>query len=225
MKKSLYFVALFLCSGFFSASAAAELSSQIALEKGRIHNEEIASLKQLLREKYQSANTLSEEEYPLILEDIRSLRKEIAFAEENWRQTFADANLFSEEGCGLWDSGELTLADLIMDYGSVDYLYVIPPEILNLKLQIHSAIPIPRASWDPMLKVILGSNGIGVKPLGPYAKKLYILKQDLGQIEGICQKREELLFMEPEARAAFLCTPEPEQLKAVRSIFEKIIRS
>ncbi|MEL7431246.1 MAG: secretin N-terminal domain-containing protein [Chlamydiota bacterium] len=197
------------------------LSSPLSAEESRMMNEEIAAVKKALREKCAEAWNVSEEEHGPLLEEIRHYRSILSRLEKDWQQRFARAGIFEEEGCGIWDPGELTLSQLILEYGSNDFLYVIPPEMMNSKLQIFSSIPLPRESWDQMVKLILHANGIGVKPLSSYAKKLYFLKQDLSMVESLCKERSELEYLESGARTAYIFAPPPEQVKALQNFFTR----
>ena len=100
-----------------------------------------------------------------------------------------------DEGYAFWDQDETTFSQLIMEYGSNDYLYVIPPEVLSMKLHLHSGIPIPRESWSDLLEVILTHNGIGVKQLNSYTRQLYLMKQDLIAVDHILNNRRDLALI------------------------------
>lgn len=190
-------------------------------EESHKENAEIAQLKELLKQKYATISEDAEEDHQEKLLEIQEIRREIHALEEAWQKRYSEKNIFEEEGSGIWDPGELSLSELIMEYASADYLYVIPPEIFHAKLQIFSGIPIPRNAWDQMIKVILHSNGIGVRQINPYAKKLYLLKQNLSMIDALCQNTEDLLFVENGKRVAYIFAPEPEQTRALHSFFEK----
>ena len=82
------------------------------------------------------------------------------------------------DGYGLWHSPDTNLEQLIIDYGSQDYVYLIPPEVGSIKISIDSNLPIPRSSWREMLDLILHQNGVGIRELNPYLRQLYLIKED-----------------------------------------------
>ena len=86
----------------------------------------------------------NEGQFKSLLEEFRGVRQDMALLEKKWRETMVEEAKQDEEGYALWDQEETTLAQLIMEYGALDYLYIVPPEMAFLKLNIHSGIPIPR---------------------------------------------------------------------------------
>jgi general secretion pathway protein D len=188
-------------------------------------NDEIQKQKELLKSKYEDVNLLyrsqaEEKEYAPLLEEIKKIKENIRGLQEKWKKEFQKEN--EDDAYGYWDQGEITLSQFIMEYGSTDYLYAIPFELHQIKLQIFSAIPIPRSSWTEMLEVILLHHGIGIKKINPYLRELYSLKHNLGYIEAIIQKQEDLKLVSDSAIVCYIFTPtHPEQAKAVQSFFEK----
>ncbi|MEM8629162.1 MAG: secretin N-terminal domain-containing protein [Chlamydiota bacterium] len=215
--------ALFFClsCAFIAFADSGTLSDPFASEHPQAIDQEMFALKKALQEKYQAAWQVPEDELPLLLEEIRTCKLALEELEENWRMHFADTGIFTEEGCGVWDPGEMTLSQLIAEYGSVDYLYIIPPELINVKLQIFSGIPLPRSAWDDMIKLLLHSNGIGVKQISPYAKKLFFLKQDLSRVEALCKTEEGLELFNAGTRIAYVFAPHAEQIKALQNFFTR----
>ena len=186
-------------------------------------NDELRALHKQLSDTCAQVHLLQERhapdsDYMQLAKEARRLREEIRNREEKW---IGDAQVDEEEFSALWDLGETTLPQLLMEYGSSDFLYVIPPEISSMKLSLFSAIPIPRASWSSLIELILTHNGIGIKPLNAYAKQLYLLKTDPVTIEGVTSKEEELHVFPPSARLCHIFSPPPEQIKAVQNFFER----
>ncbi|MBI2742322.1 MAG: type II secretion system protein GspD [Chlamydiales bacterium] len=161
------------------------------------------------------------EEYSILLSQVSALKAQMLAIEEKWREASVSDAKGEEEGYALWDQEETTLGQLIMEYGAMDYLYIVPPEMAALKLNMHSNIPIPRESWNEVLEIILSHNGIGVKKLNPYAKQLFLLKQDPSSIKNIAANPSDLLRIAPHSRVFYLLSPPVEQAKSVFQFLEK----
>ena len=189
-------------------------------------NDSLSSLRKKLQACFEKAHILYEqkretEAYKELQVEAGQIKKEIAEIEEEWRQGAVSESKKDEDGYALWDQEETTLTQLVMEYGSSDYLYIVPPEIAILKLNMHSNIPIPKESWENVLDVILVHNGIGVKKLNPYTRQLYVLKQDMGAVLGIVSRKEDLVWYHESDRIFFLFSPPVEQTKSVFQFFER----
>lgn len=189
-------------------------------------NAELKKLRLSMQEKYQLVNEYhqeeaNEEDYHLLLTEVNQIRAEITDLEKEWHDLAVNESKKDDEGYALWDQEETTLTQLIMEYGSHDYLYIIPPEILSMKLHMHSGIPIPRESWSDLLEIILSHNGIGVKQLNSYTRQLYILKQDLVAVDQILNDPIDLIRIPPKTRIAYVFSPPPERIKGVSQFFER----
>jgi general secretion pathway protein D len=216
--------ALYFFIPFFSLPLFAEdILAAKELVETKYKNEEIHALREKLRKKYEEAGSSRavESDSRQLLEQINQIKKEILAKEEEFRKAFLKDNEGSTEAYALWDQGETTLSQLLMEYGSSDYLYVIPQELSSLKLYLHSSIGIPRESWSEMIDLILKGNGIGVKKINPFTKQLYVLKHDLSIIELIADKKEDLQLVEPSARVFFAFSSDPEQARPLQSFFER----
>lgn len=186
----------------------------------------LSDLKTQLSAKFQEAQKLKdqeadEEQYRALLSEVQSLREHIAEEEERWRARSASDFSAAEEPSALWDSGETSLAQLVMEYGAGECLYVIPQELNGMKINLFSGIALPRASWAEMIEMILFQNGVGVKKINPFTKQLYILKLDPSAIQGVTDKKEDLLLFPVQARLFFVFSPPPEQLRSVQAFFER----
>lgn len=198
----------------------------ISIDELQKFNADLISMRERLKEKFQAAQVLhnqnvKESAYRDLLEEIKALKKQISSAEEEFRKSYVKEATIGEEGYALWDQGETTLSQLVLEYGSNDFIYIIPQELSALKLHLHSSIAIPRESWSEMIELILKANGIGLKKLNPYAKQLYIFKHDPSSIEGIAHKVEDLQALDSSARVFFVFSTEAEQARAVQSFFER----
>ncbi|MBI5346449.1 MAG: type II secretion system protein GspD [Chlamydiae bacterium] len=210
----------------FITSICSEEKGDIIFEKQiKKVNEELSFLKNKLKQKYFLAidlfNQKSQEPLLKLYEEIKELKAQIFSLEETFRKESASDQLKNDEGYAFWDQGETTLAEIVMEYGSCDYLYVIPPEIGSMKINLFSTLPIPRKSWNEMIELILAQNGIGVKKLSATLRQLYVLKHDLSCIEAIVTKKEDLEFLSESAAIFYVFSPPIEQLKAVQGFFER----
>lgn len=189
-------------------------------------NERLAQLRSELQRQMQRAGELVDahsenEEYHALLSSVQAVKKEMVKLEEGWRRSSVEEARREEEGYALWDQEETTLAQLVTEYGASDFLYIVPPELASLKLSMHSAIPIPRESWNDVLDIILAHNGIGAKAINPYAKQLFVLKQDPSAVQAIASRPEDLLFIQDSRRIFYVFSPPIEQLKTAFQFFER----
>jgi len=190
------------------------------------YSEEVSRLKELIREKFEEAVELARDDaneaaYSALLSEIRTLKKSKDSLDEQWRRDFAEDAGSGMESYALWDVGEITLSQLIMEYGASEYLYIIPQELSAMKLSIFSNIPVPRESWSEMIEMILAHNGVGARKLNGLVKQLYILKLDPSSIEGVVSREEDLPLFDPHARIFYVFSPQPEQVKSVQAFFER----
>ncbi len=232
----LLFVLFSLSSTYVSAASIEEKKAQsIQKKEGAAGasdqllqkvNLEIATLRSELEANYTKAAELYNqeahaEEYAELLSHVAAQKAQMLALQERWREAAVTDAKSEEEGYALWDQEETTLGQLIMEYGAMDYLYIVPPEMASLKLNMHSNIPIPRESWNEVLEIILSHNGIGVKKLNPYAKQLFLLKQDPSSVKNIAASAEDLQRIAPHARLFYLLSPPVEQAKSVFQFLEK----
>ncbi|MBS0620382.1 MAG: type II secretion system protein GspD [Verrucomicrobia bacterium] len=189
-------------------------------------NHSLVALHQELASCYESAKGLceadaQEEAFQALLARVNTLKREIQGIEASWHRAVVDESKRDEEGYALWDQEETTLAHLVMEYGSLDFLYIVPPELAGMKLNMHSNVPIPRESWNEVLQIILAHNGIGVKTVNTYARQLYVLKQDLSAIQAIASSKNELAWVPDHTRLFYVFTPPVEQVKSSFQFFER----
>ncbi len=194
-------------------------------EGAKTFNSTLTDLRSKLKEKFEAAAQLTsdakEEEYLALYNAVKSIKEEIADLEQKWRESAVHESLDEEGAFALWDVGETTLSQMIMEYGASDHLYIIPQELSNMKISLFSSIPIPRESWEEMIEMILAQNGVGTKRINAFVKQLYILKLDPTAIMGIAARVEDLPFFPNHARIFFVFSPPAEQLRSVQSFFER----
>jgi general secretion pathway protein D len=220
--KKLLFVLFFLLSHLF----ATEEGEALFEEKASLLNQELMHIRSELKEHYQKAAKLfedhaEEKEYKDLLKKIKETRAMIDEKESLWRASFVGSKEAEEESYGFWDQGETTLSQLIMEYGSCEFLYIIPLELGSIKIHMCSNIPIPKESWGEMIELILLHNGIGIKKLGPYLRQVFILKHDLMNIEAVAKSLEDLKHL-PNVSSVFYVFSAPlEQLRGIQAFFER----
>ncbi|NGX39800.1 MAG: Type II secretion system protein D [Chlamydiae bacterium] len=189
-------------------------------------NYQIKTLRENLQSETVAAQELIEsdaddEAYRSILQRVQTIKTELVALQQNWRATAVNEAKREEEGYSLWDQEETTLSHLVMEYGSSDYLYVVPPEMANLKIAVHSNIPIPRESWSEVLEIILAQNGVGVKQVNPFARQLFVFKQDPSAVSVIASKLEDILHIQDHRRIFFVFSPPAEHSKSAFQFFER----
>jgi general secretion pathway protein D len=204
----------------------AEDLMQSDIEGAEAFNERLSLLKIELSEKFSQVNALAKEEtketeYKELLAQVRLTREKIRSLEEKWRKSSVEDTNRGDEPYAMWDVGETTLSQLIMEYGASDFLYVIPQELSGMKISLFSGIPLPHESWSEMIEMILVQNGVGVKKLNPFVKQLYILKLDPSAIEAVIAKEEQLQLFSSHVRLFFVFSPPPEQLRSIQSFLER----
>lgn len=189
-------------------------------------NEDLVKLRAELQDSYREVKGLgtdeaSTEQYHSLLSKVNIIKQNILDLEEKWRESVVSEAKKDDEGYALWDQEETSLAQLVMEYGAMDYLYIVPPEMGNIKLNMHSSIPIPRESWGEVLEIVLAHNGVGVKKVNPYAKQLYLLKQDPSVIQSFASKPEDIVFLPSQTRLFYVFSPPIEQVKSTFQFFER----
>lgn len=205
---------------------ADDVAPPLDVEAAQSFNGSLSQLKAELNLKFDRVKFLAqkdgrESEYQELLSDVRSIRDKIRTLEEKWRKTSVDEASRSDEPYAMWDVGETTLSQLIMEYGASDFLYVIPPELSGMKISLFSGIPLPHESWSEMIEMILAQNGVGAKKVNPFVKQLYILKLDPSAVEAVVGKEEELPLFPSYSRLFYVFSPPPEQLKSTQAFFER----
>lgn len=196
---------------------ATSTGSEMASEKDQ--NARIKELNSRLYEQYQIAaanlgNESIQADFETESKKIQALREEILDLENAWKSAQTADYHKNGEDSGFWELGETTISKLIIEYGSAESLYVIPPEIASLKLSLHCLLSIPKESWPKMIELILTHNNIGVKKVSPFVKQLYLLKDDYMNVDVITSDVNYLSLLEPTSRVIFVYSPPTEDIKS-----------
>lgn len=139
--------------------------------------------------------------YRQLLQQINATKQSIRLIEEEWRTRSMD--ICPDGNFALWHQPDTTLEQLIIDYGSQNYVYLIPPEVSKMKVSVDSHLPIPKESWNEMIELILANSGLGVKQLNPFLRQIYLLNKEPLGLSAIMNKREELYLYPEHARICF----------------------
>lgn len=211
-------------AGFGQYVNSSDLSEEMRNSLAQVNAELEAQAKELQLlyaqgiELYQRCASTTE--YQTLLGKIKAVREKRKLIESQWREMATQEQL---DGYALWHQPNTTLEQLIIDYGSEDYVYLIPPEIAQIPLSVNSNLPIPRAAWNEMLEMILTQNGVGVKQLNPYLRELYLIKKDHSNLKLITNRRHNLDILPPNENIAFMLSPEPSDVKRIWFFLEKFI--
>lgn len=188
-------------------------------------NEENEKLDIELQEYYKQAMELYQQHAPTIayqdlLKKINDVKQKMALLKAKWREL---ATHNQQEEYALWQQPNTTLEQLVLDYGSQDYIYLVPSDIANITVSINSNLPIPRSSWNEMLELILTQNGVGVRQLNPYLRQLYLIQHDHSGLKLITNRRNDLIAFPSNERVAFVLSPEPSDVRRAWFFLEKFI--
>lgn len=189
-------------------------------------NRELKNSQEELNRLYSQVNDLFQEgadpeRYHNLLNRINEIRIHTSNLENSWRELSVQVG--QSESYALWHQPETTLGQLVMDYGSQDYVYLLTPEIASMKLSVDSNLLIPRASWGEMLDLILVQNGVGYRQLNPYLRQLFLLKDNRSSIRLITNNRKDLDLFSPDTRVCFVLTPEPAEVRRTWLFLDKFV--
>jgi len=189
-------------------------------------NNELKEHRTILRELYAEAESLynqeaGEETWKGLLEEITIAKGNVKVLEESWRKMAEEHN--QQEDYALWHQPDTTLGDLVIDYGSSDYVYMMSPDISSIPISVNSSIAIPRAAWTEMLTHILAENGVGIKEINPYLRGLYFTKENYCTIKELTNDRTALEVLCPDDRVLFLLTPNPLELRRIFLFLDKFV--
>lgn len=189
-------------------------------------NQDLDLLQGQLNELYGQVQVLWDEQapecaYSSLLRSINVIRDKIVTLQENWQGLMSDGT--REAGYALWNQPDTTIGQLVNDFGSHHFLYMASPEISKIKISLDSNLPIPRASWDEILELVLRQSGIGIRQLNPYVRELYPLRSDLSNPQLITGNRHDLKYFPPTDRVVFVLSPPSSELKRVWFFLEKFI--
>lgn len=197
-------------------------------------NQELVEKRYALEKLYQESTSdyktmhetdASDEEIAAFFEErrkhINELRCDILRLQNTWKQVQKEDD--TEEQEALWHQPDTTIGQLVMDYGSMDYIYLVPPDITPLKVHLSSQLSVPSASWNEMLELILAHYGIGIKKLTPFLRQLYFMKSNQSGLFTITDDEKELTLTPADARIGFVLSPEATELHRIYTFLAKFV--
>lgn len=187
-------------------------------------NEDLWQNRRYLESLYQQVTTLyrqaaPEEQYCDLLKEINTVKANIVMIEKRWRND--SLAMLPDENYALWHQPDTNLLQLVMDYGTQDFVYLVPPEIGLMRVSINSNLPIPRESWNNMLELILAQNGVGMRQLNPYLRELYLVKQDPSGLKYITNNVKDLEIFTGPDQICFVLSPQGPDPRSVLQFLQK----
>lgn len=152
-----------------------------------------------------------------ILEKIQQLKQQKISIEKKYQneiRSLHDDYVFFEQE-------DSTIQNLVLELGSSDFLYLIPQEIGSQKISLQSKLPIPRESWNEFIEIVLNQNGIGIKQINPFARQLFLLRNDLLTVQQITSDPLDLKKLKDLDRVIYIFSPDPEHFKNACYFFER----
>lgn len=146
-------------------------------------------------------------DYLPLIEEIKACKQEISEIETLWRKESSKSEAYA-----LWHQPEITLSQLVADYGAHHFAYLIPPEIASVTVSINSNLPIPRESWQECLELVLNQYGVGIRQLNPYLRELYLFKTEISCLACVTSDPKDLELLPDNSRLCFVLpidSPDP----------------
>lgn len=164
--------------------------------------EKNSQLEALRSELYALYDQVTTEASPELLGEVARIKEQLTACE---KQTLEEAQKVSEgETYAFWNDRELTIEKLLVEYGPGDALYLIPPEIGQMKLAIRANLPMPRALWPVLIAQILLENGVEVDRISPFVKSLKLSKNHILSLSVLTDQFEVLESYSGDLRGALL---------------------
>lgn len=190
-------------------------------------NKELRASEKQLKSLYEMAQELyrkkaPDDAYRKLLAQIQVVKEKNRRLRESWREMVVESGL-KDDDYALFHQPATTLEELVIDYGSQDYVYIIPPEIGSIQLSVSSNIPVPRSSWSEILELILSENGVGIEEISPLVRRLYALENDRSGSKRITSQMEDLEIYPDHTRITYVLTPPPTELKRTIAFLEKFV--
>ncbi|MEX1013126.1 MAG: type II secretion system protein GspD [Waddliaceae bacterium] len=207
------------------SGAIGELDTEMQAFLTRV-NEELVEKELQLRRLYSETNQLWERgapqsSYQSLLQEINETKQHLKILQESWRQMATRTG--KKELYALWDQPDTTVEQLVIDYGSLDFVYLVPQEIGEIPVNVSSSIPIPKSVWGQMVEQILLEKGIGIKTVNPFLRKLYFLRDDFSDLKLITASRNDLSITPDDYRIGFILSPEPADVQRTFFFLEKFV--
>jgi general secretion pathway protein D len=132
------------------------------------------SLSQLYKEIEELVKNKENKAVESISLEIKSLVKELRDLESEWKELQIQGQELDQI---IISKDHMDIFDFLYEYSSVDFIYLIPQEIRDIKLNISSKLSIPQASWESLVSIVLNENNIYIEEISPFIKKLRLKKE------------------------------------------------
>lgn len=113
---------------------------------------------------------ISEEEKKRALESIIKLREQIKRLKQQSIETLQTSNV--QEGYQIWQQGEFSLAQFVMQYAPTHSLYLCNSQLDDIKIKIWGDLPILAESQSEFFEWILMQHGVGLVKRNEYICEL-----------------------------------------------------
>ncbi len=197
----------------------AQPSPTVIKEETAAYNQAICAINQQITELLKKTDLASIDSE--LASQVLSQLKELKNQKNQLGEKFQNKTKNLQEDYILFDQEETTIQNFVLELGSHDYLYLVPADIANLKISVQSKIPIPRESWSEFIEIVLNQHGIGVRQVNPFARQLYLLRNDLLTVNLITADVKELKKVKEFDRVIYIFNPEPEHFKNAYYFFER----
>lgn len=189
-------------------------------------NGELQTIRDEIDHLYRNAQGLFQEnarsdEYQALLERINQKKDLLYQRETEFKDRYSQLHTPQKEEFALFDQEDTTIGQLISEYGSKDFLYIVPNEVSSIKIALQSAIAIPRESWQEMIDLILQYNGVGVAQINPFARQLFLLNKDLITCNRITTRQEQLALIPSASRVMHIFEAPVENIKNTFFFFDR----
>lgn len=154
------------------------------------------------------------------VEGARHLRAQLREHLEKWRTLAARDAADPNELSALWHFPEITLFQLLNEFGSQEHLYLIPHELSAMKITVLSGFALPKQTWPDLIEWILAERGLATCSINPLCRKVYRIADEPLALEAIVTERRELARLAPQTRVCYL-HPLSESAQSLRPIFDQ----
>jgi len=155
-----------------------------------------------------------QEEYQELIAQITEVKQEMRQVQKLWQGEIAHSD--AQEPYALMNASEILLSDFVNEYSNSQYIYLVPPEIASIRLNIQSNFPIPRQSWQECLETILDEYGLATREINPYLRQIYSTAMDYCGPKIITDSLDELACLPPKTRVCFIMNDQSDPRQTLR---------
>lgn len=185
-------------------------------------NQQFASLSRYLHTLYEQVdiqNGIDEDHVADVLKEIRYVKQQLRALQEQWCAQDSGAS-GTKDGCVLWQQPDITIYHLIADYGSDRCIYLIPPEIGNIKVATFSRLSVPQESLEECLELILRRLGVVMRPISPWIVELSSVQGSSNRLTTLVSQKVDLERCPPSAFVGY-CLDAQGDAHVVHRILQK----